>query len=590
MKFNIKKSLDSILSLRQVTERADEASLPVQESKGTASADNRRDYERAFANSDMPVALLDKITELINKTIPDIILNTIDKEAEKREIYEYLLPSFADYINFISRKIRDNGDVVFTDMEIKSREKIEELENKLNCALQREEDYKGRYLSAERQKRALSDKAQELEQRIERSDSDREKSDSQRIDLNNKLRALSQQKSQAEEESERLRLELEQVRQMQENSALMRVGVMDTEDEYVESLKNTIIKLQTETGEVEEKLASSEAKIKEVTRSFETALHLKEETVMQAVEREAMLQARIDDLLRHQEGETVSEDKDDEMTLRLVEITRKYQALQTELSKYKAKAYDEASEDMQRRIDDLTAQLNHAKAKLVQAESGEQNPGPVLENAQRQIEELRDKLLKSDDATKRLELALSEANTKIYSLNSQISSLSEAASAGMTLEEQRELRERLVESQVAEKSRENELSSALEKIVKLQEKIDKQAAANESKRSSRQIEDLKDKLTGAEREVEKLRKELSVSVLNVKALSNEVELLKSDEKSSKTGSTIDIIDDDWLVVMEPETEEEILERRDKEIERQRQEEAEKDKTIPFEDPAQMKLW
>ncbi|MEG1999356.1 MAG: hypothetical protein RR015_05015, partial [Bacteroidales bacterium] len=498
-------------------------------------------------------------------------------------------PSFVDYINYISGKIRATGDVVLTDAEIKSKEQREELESKLSCAVQREEDYKGRYLSAERQKRALNDKVKDLEQKIEKYEADKEKAENQRIDQTNKLRLLSQQKNNTEEELERLKLDLDNIKQMHENSSLMHVGSINPESEYIESLKNDIIKLQTENGGIEEKLIASEARVKEITESFETALHVKDETVMQAVEREAILQARIDSLQQEYNEYGEGEDENNEQTRRLIVISRKYQALQRELSNYKVKIYDEVNGEMQRRVEDLTMQLNQTKAKLSQAESNMPDHSLVLDNAHQQIEELRNNLYKSEATSKRLSDELFNANTKTSALNSQVNSLTEAVSASMSIEEQREMRNNLIEVQVEEKSREKELSSALEKIERLQEKLDKQSAASNNKKSGKQIEELKIKLANSEKEAEKLHKEISVSKLNVKALSAEVEMLKADIRKPKSDS-IDIIDDDWLVVMEPESEEDILKRRNQEVEIQRQAEAEKDKGIPFEDPAQMKLW
>ncbi|MEG2163856.1 MAG: hypothetical protein RRY55_05160 [Bacteroidales bacterium] len=587
MKFNIKRSLGSMFTSRHDTKIA--SSLPDVSPLQAPPEGNFSDYGNAFINSDMPVVLLDKITEIINKTIPDIILNTIDKEAEKKEIYEYLHPSFVDYINYISGKIRATGDVVLTDAEIKSKEQREELESKLSCAVQREEDYKGRYLSAERQKRALNDKVKDLEQKIEKYEADKEKAENQRIDQTNKLRLLSQQKNNTEEELERLKLDLDNIKQMHENSSLMHVGSINPESEYIESLKNDIIKLQTENGGIEEKLIASEARVKEITESFETALHVKDETVMQAVEREAILQARIDSLQQEYNEYGEGEDENNEQTRRLIVISRKYQALQRELSNYKVKIYDEVNGEMQRRVEDLTMQLNQTKAKLSQAESNMPDHSLVLDNAHQQIEELRNNLYKSEATSKRLSDELFNANTKTSALNSQVNSLTEAVSASMSIEEQREMRNNLIEVQVEEKSREKELSSALEKIERLQEKLDKQSAASNNKKSGKQIEELKIKLANSEKEAEKLHKEISVSKLNVKALSAEVEMLKADIRKPKSDS-IDIIDDDWLVVMEPESEEDILKRRNQEVEIQRQAEAEKDKGIPFEDPAQMKLW
>ena len=78
--------------------------------------------------------------------------------------------------------------------------------------------------------------------------------------------------------------------------------------------------------------------------------------------------------------------------------------------------------------------------------------------------------------------------------------------------------------------------------------------------------------------------------MNVVALTNEVESLRNAMPKKDEG-LFEIIEEDWLVVMEPETEAEIRERTKREREKEQKTEDDKNSIdIPFEDPAQMKLW
>lgn len=583
MKLNIKKSLASIFSPGQQYDEYNDYDEESEDESRTRMAE-KDDYERAYKTSAVPDALLEKIIEIINRALPEVIQKSIDKEAEKQEVYQYIRPAFMEYINYVAKKIRSGEEPEHADTT-DSNVETEELEARINTLTQSEKEYKERFLSAERQRRALADKVQELEQRIEKSVAECQKLKDERAEGNNKYRTAVQQKEHIEEEAEKMRLELEQYRQMQDNSNLMQVGASAPSNDYVESLKKSIVKMQTENGELEQQLEAAQAKIDEITSSFETALHVKDETVKQAVERETILQARIEALQQQSEG-IDPESKDGEITRRLIDITRKYQALQLEMTEYKAKMPDEnETEQLKQQVEDLTMQLVKIKNADIASRLHKGEDPTIEQNA-----ELREKIAQYEERERDYQTRLETSQQEIEALNVRLSCLSDAVVEGMSIQEQEQMQSTLLETQVAAKTLENELFEAKQQIEKLKEKANRQAAAAEKRREARQLEEAKEKLAAASKEVEKYKKEAEVARLNVVALTNEVEALKGELGKQDAASLIDIDGDDWMVVMEPETPEEILERRNKEMERQRQEEEEKEKTIPFDDPAQMKLW
>ena len=96
--------------------------------------------------------------------------------------------------------------------------------------------------------------------------------------------------------------------------------------------------------------------------------------------------------------------------------------------------------------------------------------------------------------------------------------------------------------------------------------------------------------TKTEKKAEKARKDAEIARMNVVALTNEVESLRNAMPKQEE-ELFEMIEDDWLVVMEPETEAEIRERTKREREKEQKSEEEKTTIdIHFEDPAQMKLW
>ena len=580
MKLNFKKSLLSIFSSEQDAQNM--SSEKIAHKKAKIDFENK-DFDRALNDCDIPDTLLEAITDIVNKPLPEVILKTIDREAEKTEIRESLRPVFCDYIKYLLLKAeKAGGEPLFIEGD-DNIDLVNELEEKLKLSLQREEDYKNRYLSAERQKRALSDKVRDFEEKFTKQEKELTKSETFRIESNNNIRQLNKEKTQLEENIEQLKLEVDHYKQLEVNNNLMGQSEGFTESEFIESLKNKIIALETENGEMEHRLNDNEDHLKEVVESFETALHLKEELVIQAVEREKTLQARIENLQNSlEEKDNIPEGGDEVLTARLIDVTRKYQALQSELSKYKNKIYEESEGEFQKRIEQLNADLALANAKL---EAAEKNNNMPADGVVAQMEDLREKLEAADNKNSEMEKKLKEAEEIIEIRDKEILSLKELPrTADENIDE---LKAQITELQIEIQNRDNTIAEANEKIEKIQIKRERIA---ENKRAAKQIEELTVKLEEAEKRSEKARKDAEIARMNVVALTNEVESLRNSMPKKDDG-LFDIIEEDWLVVMEPETEAEIRERTKREREKEQKTEDDKSSIdIPFEDPAQMKLW
>lgn len=572
MKLNFKKSLLSIFSANQEVKETTEK--PAHKNIKDVTPNN--DFDKAISEVDIPDAILEKITDIVNKPLPEVILKTIDRDAEKLEIKESLRPTFSEYIKYLLLKAeKSDGTPLFIEGD-DNVALVAELEEKLKLSSQREEDYKNRYLSAERQKRALNDKVRDLEEKFLKLEKDFKKSENARIESNNNLRQITKTKNQLEESVEQLKLEVEHYKQLEVNNNLMGQSEGFSESEFIESLKNKIITLETENGEMEQRLQSSDDHLKEVVESFETALHVKEELVLQAVEREKTLQARIEALQESLNSkDEIPEGADEVLTKRLIEVTRKYQSLQSELTQYKDKIYEESEGELHKQIERLNADLALTKSKLEEAEKNNKMPS---DSVIVQMRDLREKLEMADNKASELQIKLNEANQEIEELKKFPEGNNDKIE---------ELNAEITELKIELQNKENIIAEANDKIEKIQIKRERVA---ENKRAAKQIEELTEKLKEEEKKSEKARKDAEIARLNVIALTNEVESLRNSMPKKDDG-LFEFVEDDWMVVMEPETEEEIRERTKREREKEEKSEEEKGAIdIPFEDPAQMKLW
>lgn len=136
----------------------------------------------------LPDSLLEHIVELINASLPDFVRTCIDRESEKRYIYEHLGDSFKNYIAELNGQARSvvEQEVAATRQKLEEelaaqRRKTAELEEQKN-------EIRNAQLSAERQKRALHDKVHDLDNRVATLEAEKEQYELENKSLLNKLK------------------------------------------------------------------------------------------------------------------------------------------------------------------------------------------------------------------------------------------------------------------------------------------------------------------------------------------------------------------------------------------------------------------
>ena len=148
----------------------------------------------------LPDTLLDTLLELLNKSLPDYILAALDKEAEKKYLFDRLDKPFKEFICAVNERARESV----------SRNTMQSAQ-----------------LSAERQKRAVAEKVHELETRIAALEAEKEQFELENKSLVNKLKVSNVHQEELEAASaeiERLRAEL---KTQKENAADVEQLCMD---------------------------------------------------------------------------------------------------------------------------------------------------------------------------------------------------------------------------------------------------------------------------------------------------------------------------------------------------------------------------
>ena len=128
----------------------------------------------------LPDTMLEVMVEMLNRSLPEYVVAALDKDAEKKYLFEQLDEPFKKFVadvnarsrEWVARKWETRHKSLTKEVE-EARVKVKELEEQRNAM-------QSAQLSAERQKRAVTDKVHELEARIATLEAEREQFDLER--------------------------------------------------------------------------------------------------------------------------------------------------------------------------------------------------------------------------------------------------------------------------------------------------------------------------------------------------------------------------------------------------------------------------
>lgn len=124
-------------------------------------------------NDDLPGALFDAVIELFNAQAPDFVARCISTDSQRRYIYDSLDEALKGRLQAAVTVSRANPEG-WTEERRALLEEIDRIKAGTKGADDLRKELKASQLSAERQKRALSDRVNDLEMKLSRSEADRE--------------------------------------------------------------------------------------------------------------------------------------------------------------------------------------------------------------------------------------------------------------------------------------------------------------------------------------------------------------------------------------------------------------------------------
>lgn len=179
-----------------------------------------------------PEVIFSRVVEIFNEALPGFLQKSVDPEKQRQLLYSSLDTSIRNYFEELERMVERRHEARFQADRLRLQEQIDALRLKAQKEEEVNSDAKTRQLSAERQKRALSERVHDLEKRISEIEAENEQYILENKTMANKIRLLGMTDADAEELRKDTLAKTEELRQKQEEVAAL---IADAEKKQAEA-------------------------------------------------------------------------------------------------------------------------------------------------------------------------------------------------------------------------------------------------------------------------------------------------------------------------------------------------------------------
>ncbi|MDE5942123.1 MAG: hypothetical protein K2H14_08440 [Muribaculaceae bacterium] len=246
----------------------------------------------------VPHDIFDSVVKVFNEALPEFLQQTVDGKAQKDYLFELLEASTKDYLAKAEAHARRRMEAVWENDRRRLMKEMDDLKMRADKEEEGNSEAKKQKLSAERQKRALSERVHELEKQLANIEAENEqyilenKSLVNKIRLSNVLAAdgIGNVEGDVAEKMLELTAEAETLRKTVEEREAECAGAISSRDEALaecESLNAEITKLNEAIEQSKAKDDLSDAMLTELNRKTSEAVEAAKKHKAIAVELEA---------------------------------------------------------------------------------------------------------------------------------------------------------------------------------------------------------------------------------------------------------------------------------------------------------------
>ncbi len=147
--------------------------------------------ENVESEDKLPLEIFDSVIKIFNDSLPDFIKSSLDVNAQRQYIYNSLNQGMKDYLEKAVTDARQRGELKWKDEKSKLQSEISQLKVQNKNVDEQRSEWQKQQLSAERQKRAMSERLHDLEKQVATLEAEKEQYDLENKSLMNKLKVSS---------------------------------------------------------------------------------------------------------------------------------------------------------------------------------------------------------------------------------------------------------------------------------------------------------------------------------------------------------------------------------------------------------------
>lgn len=193
---------------------------------------------------DMPVEIIDGILAVVNESLPSLVRDCLDRDAQRMRLYQAMGESFKKYVGRLAAAAGDEARNAVNADRARLKEEIEQMAAERKQIEQKRDEQREQILSEQRQRRALTERLRDMEAKMNSFDAEREQYQLEVQSLVNKLRVADVRES---DEAE-LRAEIErlgaEVRSLTQDNARLKDDV-DSKEREINELSARINELES---------------------------------------------------------------------------------------------------------------------------------------------------------------------------------------------------------------------------------------------------------------------------------------------------------------------------------------------------------
>lgn len=531
---------------RQQTSRNPDVSPANNADSAVATVTSVQPQDVQTAKSNCPEAIFNTVVEIFNSSLPEFLRESVDPEKQARYIHDALDNSMKSYIARLDNDADMRMRAKLENDRSSLRLEIETLREKAKKIEDASAEWQEQKLSAERQKRALSERVHDLEKQIDAFNAEKEQYELENRSLVNKLRAVSIQDTDLEtlrNDNETLRQE---IKTLKENATTIVTPAVD---------QKIIKELNDLKDNVEDLTAQKENLVRERNMMANDIIVLKKK-------------CEISDVMLNDLNHKASSAK-----LALADKENQYKELQSKYDILAAESSQNINSETEQKLNEALALVEAREKELVTAKESLEGAHSEL---QRVNAELHNESVKVQQLTEDLRIAKEEISKaadnnsaeELASRDNMIAQLKNELSR--TVAELKEAKDEVNESRASLEAFEESLikidkinESRQNRITELQQQIND--AETKLKNSSKELAAKSIELTEKDAEIASLRatldKNMQLQAASEALLREEIERLRKPESSTRQKrkkttriSSIDesLDDTNWLVSTPPE--------------------------------------